>query len=104
CRYDDPKTIRSAKIAIESLDKKNIKLLIFKSLPINKPHSLNVGLKKASNEIVVVFDAEDQPHKHIYNQVNTVMQREGADVVQSGVQLMNFRSSWFSLFNVLEYY
>ncbi|MBK0296621.1 DUF917 family protein, partial [Bacillus sp. S34] len=27
-----------------------------------------------------------------------------ADVVQGGVQLMNFKSSWWSLRNVLEYY
>jgi cellulose synthase/poly-beta-1,6-N-acetylglucosamine synthase-like glycosyltransferase len=28
----------------------------------------------------------------------------GADVVQGGVQLMNYRSSWWALHNVLEYY
>ena len=104
CKSDDPKTVRSVRQTIKELGKKNIKLLIFNSLPINKPHSLNIGLKAATHDIVVVFDAEDQPHKNIYNNVNTVMQRGGADVVQSGVQLMDFRSSWFSLFNVLEYY
>ncbi len=104
CRSDDIETIKSAQKTIKSLRRKNIKLLIFNSLPINKPHSLNVGLKKAQGEVIVVFDAEDQPHKDIYNNINTVMYRDHADVVQSGVQLMNFRSSWYSLFNVLEYY
>jgi len=104
CRSDDVETIKSAQKTIKSLRTKNIKLLIFNSLPINKPHSLNVGLKKAKGDVVVVFDAEDQPHKNIYKSVNTVMRRDHADVVQFGVQLMNFRSSWYSLFNVLEYY
>ena len=104
CRKDDTQTISEAKQAIKMLGKKNIKVILLNSLPINKPHSLNVGLRYASKEVVVIFDAEDQPHRNIYHNVNTVMHREHADVVQSGVQLMNFRSSWFSLFNVLEYY
>jgi glycosyltransferase XagB len=53
---------------------------------------------------VCIFDAEDEPHPEIYNVVNTVMVRDEADVVQSGVQLMNFKSTWFSAFNVLEYF
>lgn len=104
CRYDDPETIKNAKQAIVQSGKNNIKLLISKSLPINKPHSLNLGLKKASHEIIAIFDAEDQPHGNLYNTINEVFQNEKVDVIQSGVQLMNFRSSWFSLFNVLEYY
>jgi len=104
CRADDLTTIKSVKKTIKAIRKKNIKLIIFNSLPINKPHSLNIGLKEAKHEVIVIFDAEDQPHVNIYNNVNTVMQRENADAVQSGVQLMNYRSSWFSLFNVLEYY
>lgn len=104
CRDDDQKTIKSVKRVIKNLHNKYIKLVIFNSLPINKPHSLNIGIKKASHNVIVVFDAEDQPHRQIYKNVNTVMQKEKADVVQFGVQLMDFRSSWFSLFNVLEYY
>lgn len=104
CRADDIKTIDSVRKTIRELGKNNIRLHIFEDYPINKPRSLNIGLEIATKEVVGIFDAEDQPHPNIYQSVNTVMQREHADVVQSGVQLMNFRSSWFSLFNVLEYY
>lgn len=72
--------------------------------PINKPHSLNVGLLHSQHDVVVIFDAEDQPHRDIYQVVNTVMTTSQADVVQSGVQLMNFRSHWFSAMNVMEYF
>ncbi len=105
CREDDKETIASAKKAISALDAtKNVKLVIFDGYPINKPHGLKVGLQSASNEVIVVFDAEDEPHADIFKVVNTVMIRDQADVVQSGVQLMNYRSRWFSMFNVIEYY
>lgn len=70
----------------------------------NRPDKLNYGLKFANKKIVVIFDAEDNPHKDIFNVVNTVMLRDDTDVVQSGVQLMNFRSKWFSALNVLKYF
>lgn len=104
CKSDDLRTIRTAQAAITNLGRDNIKLVIFNDLPINKPHSLNVGLMHATNDVVVVFDAEDEPHRDIYDIVNTIMIREGSDVVQSGVQLMNFKSKWFSTLNVLEYF
>lgn len=104
CRYDDTSTIAVVNQTIEKLGKKNIKLVIFNDLPINKPHALNVGLKQATKDIVVVFDAEDEPHKDILQIANTVMLQEDVDVLQSGVQLMNYRSTWFSTLNVLEYF
>lgn len=103
-RFDDEKTIAKVSETIALINKPNIKLVTFYDLPINKPHSLNVGLAKASKEIIVVFDAEDQPHKDIYRVINTVFEQKKADIVQSGVQLMNYRSSWFSALNVLEYF
>ncbi len=104
CREDDKGTISKAQEIINELGKKNIKLIVFDSLPINKPHGLNEGLKEVENEIVTIFDAEDEPHPDIYNIVNTLMIRDKADVVQSGVQLMNYRSHWFSALNILEYF
>lgn len=104
CRSDDGETISEINKTIKSLGKKNIRLLIFDDLPINKPHSLNIGLKNARNQVITVFDAEDQPNQDIYNIVNTLMTSEYVDVVQSGVQLMNYRSHWFSSINVLEYF
>ena len=104
CRTDDYNTIRRAEQIIYYLNKKNVRLVLFNDLPINKPHSLNKGLKYAKKDIVVVFDAEDQPSRNIYNIANTQMIKKNLDVLQSGVQLMNFRSSWYATFNVLEYF
>lgn len=104
CREDDQGTIAKAQEAIEELGQKNARLVIFNSFPINKPHGLNYGLKEAKKEVITIFDAEDEPHSDIYNIVNTVMIRDQVDVVQSGVQLMNYRSHWFSALNVMEYF
>lgn len=104
CREDDQGTIAKAQETIKELGQKNIRLIVFNSFPINKPHALNYGLKEAKNEIVTIFDAEDEPHPDIYNIVNTVVIRDQADVVQSGVQLMNYRAHWFSALNVMEYF
>lgn len=103
-RADDTDTISAAKAAIETQGRKNTRIVTVEGYPINKPHQLNFALSKAKNEIIVIFDAEDEPHPEIYNIVNTVIQRDDADVVQCGVQLMNFRSNWYSSLNVLEYY
>jgi len=104
CREDDTETIAAVQETIDYLDNPNINLVVFDGYPINKPHSLNHGLKHANHEVVCIFDAEDEPHPEIYNVVNATMIRDEADVVQSGVQLINFQSQWFSAFNVLEYY
>ena len=104
CRHDDHETISAAENTIRALNDSTIRLIIFNDEPINKPHALNIGMQNAVNDVVVVFDAEDQPHTDIYSVVNSTLIAEKADVVQSGVQLMNFRSSWFSALNVLEYF
>jgi len=104
CSDDDTETIAAVKSTIDNLNTSNISLTIYSEAPINKPHGLNEALKNAKNDVVVIFDAEDEPYKNIYNIANTVMIRDNADVLQSGVQLMNYRSTWFSMFNVMEYY
>lgn len=72
CRTDDIETITKVKETIDALDEKSIQLVLFSDYPINKPHSLNIGLQKASKEIVAVFDAEDEPHKDILHVMNTL--------------------------------
>lgn len=104
CRADDSGTINAAQAAIKKINKNNISLQIPDYTPRNKPDKLNFGLSRAKNEIVAVFDAEDGPHRDLYNVVNTVIANRRADVVQAGVQLVNFRSKWFSTLNVLEYF
>lgn len=110
---DDDATIAAANRAIADIreaaraagqSSDNVRLITFKDGPKNKPNGLNRGYREAANDVICIFDAEDQPHPEVYHVINTVMQRDGADVVQSGVQLMNFRSNWFSAFNVLEYF
>jgi cellulose synthase/poly-beta-1,6-N-acetylglucosamine synthase-like glycosyltransferase len=107
CSADDAGTIartrqKIAELAAEGIT--NAELVIFDDLPINKPHGLNRALREAHSDVVTVFDAEDEIHPDIVSVVNTVMVNEGVKVVQAGVQLMNYKSNWYSTFNVLEYF
>jgi glycosyltransferase XagB len=104
CREDDPGTIAEARAKINELQDPCVQLLVFNDKPINKPHGLNLALQVAQGDIVTIFDAEDEPHRDILNIINTTMLNEDVDVVQSGVQLMNHNSRWFSFLNVLEYF
>lgn len=81
----------------------HVRLITFDEPPINKPHGLNVALTYATGDVITIFDAEDEPHPDILQVVNTVMLREEPEVVQCGVQLMNYADRWFSALNVLEY-
>ena len=107
CSADDEGTIERAGATIDRLragGRDNVGLVVFDDGPINKPHGLNAALAHARNEVVAVFDAEDEIHPEIFGIVNTIMVAEGVRVVQAGVQLMNYRSNWYSTFNVLEYF
>jgi cellulose synthase/poly-beta-1,6-N-acetylglucosamine synthase-like glycosyltransferase len=70
----------------------------------NKPRALNTALPYARGDVVGVFDAEDQVHPLLLEHVDHAFRSTGADVVQGGVQLINFHSSWYSLHNCLEYF
>jgi cellulose synthase/poly-beta-1,6-N-acetylglucosamine synthase-like glycosyltransferase len=107
CSADDDGTIDHTARKIADLKANgitNVELVIFDDLPINKPHGLNRALPHARHDVVAVFDAEDEIHPDIVSVVNTVMVHEEVKVVQAGVQLMNFKSNWYSTFNVLEYF
>lgn len=104
CQADDEATIEAATSALRSLDSPRARLVVYGDEPFNKPHALNVGLASASNDIVAVFDAEDDVHPDIFHVVNTIMTRERVGVVQAGVQLVNLCDHWFSPLNCLEYY
>lgn len=103
----DTGTQEQVKIKLAQLEQQgitNVKMIIFNKPPFNKPHGLNIGLAQATKDVVTIFDAEDEPHRDILHIINTTMLNTGASVVQSGVQLMNYHSTWFSALNVLEYY
>jgi cellulose synthase/poly-beta-1,6-N-acetylglucosamine synthase-like glycosyltransferase len=72
----------------------------------NKATALNHALRsgKIHGDIIGVFDAEDIVHPELLVNVDHAIRTEEADVVQGGVQLMNFWSSWYSLRNCLEYF
>lgn len=105
-KADDLETIATVNQTIKELAEKginNIRLLTIEN-PKNKPDKLNYALEHVKTDVVCIFDAEDRPHPELLQIVNTEMVVGKADVVQSGIQLMNYDSSWFSMLNVLEYY
>jgi glycosyltransferase XagB len=107
CSADDTGTIEQASQKIDELRYDgimNADLVVFDDQPVNKPHGLNCALREATGDVITIFDAEDEMHPDIFAVVNTLMVTEEVNVVQSGVQLMNYESNWYSTFNVLEYF
>ena len=104
CYANDAGTIDEAQRAIRDIGSHRIRIETFSNPPINKPRGLNVGFQRTSNQIVTIFDAEDDIDPNIFNMVNTVMLKEGVGIVQAGVQLMNFNDHWFGIHNCLEYF
>ena len=101
--HDDHGT-REVAERVAGLHPKHIRVVVDDSWPKNKPKALNAALPHCRGDITGVFDAEDQVHPALIRRVDQCFQKSGADAVQAGVQLMNFRSSWFAVRNVLEYY
>jgi cellulose synthase/poly-beta-1,6-N-acetylglucosamine synthase-like glycosyltransferase len=81
-----------------------IRVITDHSWPKNKPKALNTALTHARGEVVGVFDAEDEVHAWLLRAVDHQFRVSRADVVQAGVQLVNFWSNWYSVRNVLEYF
>lgn len=107
CEAGDAGTIAKAEEKIAELKAQGIdraRVLTFSDRPINKPHGLNVGFAQTRHEVITIFDAEDEIHPDILSIVNTTMVKDKVNVVQCGVQLMNYDSTWYSTLNVLEYY
>ena len=106
CEESDVGTIAEAREAAEEIGHPNVRVVTFsgKDGPVNKPRGLNVAFRETQNEVVTIFDAEDDVHDQIFYIVNTIMLKKGASIVQAGVQLMNYGSSWYSIQNVLEYF
>lgn len=107
CSADDVGTIEQAQAQVNRLraaGRTNVEVVVFDDGPINKPHGLNTALRYATNDVVAIFDAEDEVQPQLFDIVNTIMSEEDVGCVQAGVQLMNFDSNWYSTFNVLEYF
>lgn len=100
---DDPAT-REVAERVADRHPERVKVVLDDSWPKSKPKALNRALPHCTGTITGVFDAEDEVHPALLRRVDQCFQRTDADVVQAGVQLMNFRSSWLTVRNVLEYY
>ncbi len=100
--HDDPATTEVA----EDLAGRHtqVRVVVDESVPKNKPKGLNTALPHCRGDIVGVFDAEDEVAPRLLRHVDSSFRKNQAHVVQGGVQLMNYRSSWWSLRNVLEYF
>ena len=103
CTSDDLETIQAAQEAKRAHGLSNVKVLIFENPP-GKSKAMNLGLAAAKHELVTVFDSEDDVSPDIFSIANTLFLRRGVDVLQCGVQLMDYDSHWFSAHNVLEYF
>jgi cellulose synthase/poly-beta-1,6-N-acetylglucosamine synthase-like glycosyltransferase len=101
--HDDPGTEAVARAAA-ARHPGLISVVVDSSVPKNKPKALNLALQTARGTVIGVFDAEDDVHPRLLSLVDSRFTETGADVVQGGVQLMNFDTTWWSLRNVLEYY
>jgi glycosyltransferase XagB len=104
CHASDAATIAAARMAAAEGGFTNVRVQTFTGSLVSKPRALNEGLANSANEIVCIFDAEDDIHPDIFNVVNTVMAEESVGIVQAGVQLVNFLDHWFSIHNCLEYF
>ncbi|MGW4351442.1 glycosyltransferase [Nocardia sp. NPDC004582] len=100
--HDDPATTAVAR-RVESANDR-VTVVVDSHAVKNKPKALNTGLAYCRGDVVGVFDAEDQVHPALLSHVDHAFRSTAADVVQGGVQLINFHSNWYSLRNCLEYF
>lgn len=106
--HDDPETLDVARLAASK--SKRITVLEYRrpdGVKPSKPLQLNYAFEWMAGKgysIVGVIDAEDTVHPELLRHIDTAFRDEETEIVQGGVQLMNFDHAWFSLHNVLEYW
>ncbi|WP_354643332.1 glycosyltransferase [Kitasatospora camelliae] len=101
--HDDPETTAVAR-ALAERHPDRVRVVVDTHRVKNKPKALNTALPHCRGDVVGVFDAEDQVHPDLLGHVDHAFRTADAAVVQGGVQLINFSSSWYSLRNCLEYF
>lgn len=101
--HDDPGTAAVAE-ELARAHPDRVRVVVDRHERKNKPKALNNALAVATGDVVGVFDAEDEVHPELLRHVDHAFRTTDAHVVQGGVQLINFHSSWYSLRNCLEYY
>jgi glycosyltransferase XagB len=100
---DDPGTTAVAEAAA-ARHPGIVHVVVDHTVPKSKPAALNTTLPHCTGDVIGVFDAEDEVAVDLLSAIEWVFNRDHADVVQGGVQLMNIHSSWWSLRNCLEYF
>jgi cellulose synthase/poly-beta-1,6-N-acetylglucosamine synthase-like glycosyltransferase len=101
--HDDPETAEVAH-ALAAKSPERVSVVTDHHEKKNKPKALNNALPHCRGDIVGVFDAEDQVHPELLAHVDHAFRETEAAVVQGGVQLINYQTSWYSLRNCLEYF
>lgn len=101
--HDDPEAVDIAR-RLSTLDPERTVVSIDHSPVKNKPRQLNTALRACVGDYVVIFDAESQAHPELLAHVDRLLAATDCDVLQSGVQLINHRTSWYSLRNCMEYF
>jgi cellulose synthase/poly-beta-1,6-N-acetylglucosamine synthase-like glycosyltransferase len=100
---DDPETASVAEAAALRHPTR-VRVVVDDSSPKSKPRALNRALAECRGDVVGVFDAEDAVHPALLRRVDALFLEEDADIVQGGVQLVDYWSSWYAVRNCLEYY
>ncbi|WAH97249.1 glycosyltransferase [Arthrobacter sp. MMS18-M83] len=100
---DDPETVTIAR-KLAAQNPKVVRVIVDTCEVKSKPRQLNSALLKCHNEIVGVFDAESIAAPALLVNIDSCFQANQADVVQGAVQLINYRDTWYSLRNCLEYF
>ncbi|GAA1986275.1 glycosyltransferase family 2 protein [Microbacterium pumilum] len=101
--HDDPETVAIAE-RLAGEDPGRVRVSVDHSPVKNKPRQLNTALRMCRNDIVGVFDAESIAAPNLLRNIDNSFRATGADAVQGAVQLINYRDTWFSLRNCLEYF
>jgi glycosyltransferase XagB len=101
--HDDPATHAVAQRAAR-LASVPVKVVVDVNEVKNKPKALNTGLPYCGGDVVMVIDAEDDVQPGLLRLADSTFRRQAADIVQTGVQLIDFDKSWWTGRNVLEYF
>ena len=104
CRKGDDGTITAARRAILDNKISNAVVVVYEGDVPGKPPQLNQGLQYANNELLVIFDAEDDVSEYVFGIANAQYSSNDIDILQMGVQLMDHDTRWYSVHNVLEYF
>lgn len=102
--FDDPSTLTNAYYLLYGDETNRISVAVSESPVHNKPTQLNSALRHCTGDIVGILDAESLSAPDLLSQVDAAFQESGVSVLQGGVIMTNYRSSWVSLRSCLEYY